>query len=75
MSAPFDAQHSTFPGAGIEPEQPTHMLTVRIPLKLDGPFSSVVFRDALNVVLSLARVSNRITADAEATLAEVEIDA
>lgn len=57
---------------GVMPEVPTHILTVEVPMRLDGPFSVVVFRDALTAVLSLLRVAGSITDNPEATLREVE---
>jgi hypothetical protein len=54
------------------PEEPTHIMTVEVPMRLDGPFSAVVFRDALTAVLTLCRVANLIVDTPEVTLREVE---
>lgn len=60
-------------GPGIEPEEPTHILSVEVPLALRlGPLDAIVVRDALSIVLSLARCSGAICAEPQATLREVD---
>lgn len=57
---------------GIEPVEPTHTLTIEVPLRLIGPFSSRVVKDVITSVLSILRVSGSVTDAPEVTLREIE---
>jgi hypothetical protein len=60
-------------GTGVEPEPPTHILTVVVPFRLHGgPFDGVPVQDAIKVILSLCRCAVAVCDSPQVTFREAE---